>query len=286
MSRVIIILGLAISCVITAVLNVVIERITSLSIYGLHVWFIIPIGAAMVGMASAFGGILAARLFNAAPKWIDALSMVICSALAMYLIYYIDYKTYVINGSKVSDFVDFQKFVEISLTEAHMRVGRVATDTGAVGTFGYILAAIDFIGFLFGGLITFGLLMAMDRCKTCEVYLRKIATTNSGVVTEDEAIKLLHVFKNGNFGDIEYILSWQAPHKRKFGKGQNLAKLNYTLYACPICKKEQVTETMSVSNGGSWKEVSDLKFTRISDDGLSLRKAIKAPKNNDLSVFG
>lgn len=285
MNRMLILLGLAVSCVITAVINVVIQRITSFSIYGLHVWFLIPIGAVLVGFAAGFGGVLAARLFNAAPKWIDALSMIICSALAMYLIYYIDYATYVIDGRKVSDFIEFNKFVEIALTEVHMRVGRGAKDTGAVGDFGYILATIDFAGFLIGGFASFGFLVGMDRCKKCDVYFRKIANTDSGIVTPDEADKILHVFKKGSFEGIEYILSWQAPKSRRFDKVQNRATINYILYACPKCKNEQVTETISVSNGDDWKEITNLKSTRLIGDGLSLRAAITAPKNNDLNVF-
>jgi hypothetical protein len=86
------------------------------------------------------------------PTWLDAVAMVVCAAVAMWLIYYLDYATMVLDdGRRVSSLVSFDKFFEIVTTKAHMRVGRAATDTGAVGDFGYVLAGVEFLGFLLEG---------------------------------------------------------------------------------------------------------------------------------------
>jgi hypothetical protein len=284
MNRLIILAGLAISCIITAVINVVIQRMTGFSIYGFKIWFIIPVGAIFVGAFAGVGGLLAARLFNVVTKWIDAFSMVLCSALAMFLIYYIDYITYVIDGDKIANYVKFEDFVRIMITEVHMVMGRGAKDTGAVGELGYFLAIVNFVGFLVGGLTAFVGTYVMRRCKKCDLYLRNIASTSSGIVTLDEADKILHVFKSTSFEGLEYVLRWQAP-TRSFEKEQSRARLIYTLYACPKCKQETITEAISISNGGDWKEIGKLADFRLIADGLSLREAMAAPKDNDLSVF-
>lgn len=68
---IIILLGLVFSCVIMAAANVAFERITTFNIYGLHILFIIHVGAVGVGFVAALGGLLSALLFNVTPKLIE-----------------------------------------------------------------------------------------------------------------------------------------------------------------------------------------------------------------------
>src|SRR4051812_3205428 len=170
-----IIVGMALTCLLAAVANVVAARVVGVNLFTLKFWLLIPVGAAAVGLVAASGGILAARIFHAVPTWLDAVAMVVCAAVAMWLIYYLDYATMVLDdGRRVSSLVSFDKFFEIVTTKAHMRVGRAATDTGAVGDFGYVLAGVEFLGFLLGGIGAFFILQAMKRCGDCGAYLRKM----------------------------------------------------------------------------------------------------------------
>jgi hypothetical protein len=180
MKRLAILIGIAITSVAAAVGNLVIARMTGFNIFSLKLWFIFPAGALIVGVAASSGGLLAARLFNAAPKIIDAVFMAMLAAMTMFLIYYLDYFTAVLDdGRRVSSIATFAQYVDFELTTAHMRVGRGARDVGEVGQFGYWLAISEFVGFFLGGLCVFFILLAMERCRTCKAYLRKLKSKKS-----------------------------------------------------------------------------------------------------------
>jgi hypothetical protein len=158
-------IGIVITSVIVAVANVVVARITGFNVFSLKIWLVIPAGAAIVGFAAASGGLLAARLFHAKPNWFDAVAMMVSAAATMFLIYYLDYITMVLDdGRKAADLISFEDFVNISLTKTHMIVGRGARDVGEIGEAGYWLAVAEFVGFLLGGLSTFTFASAMPRC--------------------------------------------------------------------------------------------------------------------------
>jgi hypothetical protein len=271
-----IIIGLAVTCVLTAVANVIVARMTGLNVFTMKVWVILPVGAALVGAAAASGGILAARLFHAAPTKIDAAMMVLCAAFTMWLIYYLDYMTMVLDdGRKVSNFISFQDYVDLVITKAHMRIGRAQTDTGEVGQFGYWLAVVEFIGFLVGGFSAFAIVKDMPRCSTCGAYFRKLKLKNSGVVTPIEAEKLLEFFREGHAGAVTQVLNWKPPPERQFGKGEKAATLTYELLGCPKCKTEKIVAKVRVFNGKQWIDVPSSTTSRDLSGGLSLRAAFQ-----------
>ena len=132
MKQLLLLTAMAITCVLAATANVVIARTIGINFFTMKVWFVIPIGAALVGMLGASGAILAARYFRIVPKILDAAFMVIIAAATMILIYYLDYATLVLDdGRRASDLIDFGSYVDLVLTKSHMRVGRAGQiDTG------------------------------------------------------------------------------------------------------------------------------------------------------------
>ena len=187
MKQLLLLTAMAITCVLAATANVVIARTIGINFFTMKVWFVIPIGAALVGMLGASGAILAARYFRIVPKILDAAFMVIIAAATMILIYYLDYATLVLDdGRRASDLIDFGSYVDLVLTKSHMRVGRAGHDTGEVGQLGYARAAIESAGFLIGGAATFLFISGMARCSDCESYLRKLKTKKTKELTFDE----------------------------------------------------------------------------------------------------
>jgi hypothetical protein len=119
------IIAMVITCVLAAVANVTVARITDINVFTFKLWIIVPCGAVMVGALGASGAFLAARYFNVQPTIVDAMFMVVVGAATMVLIYYLDYATFVLDdGRKASDLVDFRTFVDLVLTTSHMRVGK------------------------------------------------------------------------------------------------------------------------------------------------------------------
>lgn len=267
------IIVMALTCVLVAVANVVIARITGFNFFTIKAWMIVPIGALLVGCAGSSGAFLAARYFNIKPKWVDAVPMVAIATATMVLIYYLDYATLVLSdGTQASDVVDFKTYVDLALTKAHMRVGRGARDMGQVGEAGYYLAAIEFLGFLVGGATTLLIIKMMPECANCGTYVRKLNTKTTLALTFDETANIVDLFRSADLENMKALLAWK-PEERKFDNKSERAIITYNLYGCPHCKSETIIATVNVFNGKEWKEVSDLTRRRNVEMSLSLRES-------------
>jgi hypothetical protein len=270
--RLAILLGMVITCLLAAVANVIIARVTTINIFTMKVWLILPIGAALVGAAGASGAVLAGRYFNVVPTKVDFVLMVIFAAVTMYLVYYLDYITFVLDdGRQARDLIDFGGFVDLLLTKSHMRVGRGARDVGEIGQAGYWLAVVEFVGFLIGGAGTFATIRSMDRCRDCGSFTRRLKAMTSDELTFGEAERALDLVKSGDFDTIAAVIDWRPP-QRKLDKQSEKARLTYTLHGCPNCKTEKVLVSVAAAKGKEWKEVPSLATGRYLAKGLSLRE--------------
>ena len=270
MKHLLLLVAMAITCVLVAIANVVIARTIGINFFTMKVWFVIPVGAGLVGMLGASGAILAARYFNIVPTILDAVFMVVIAAATMLLIYYLDYATLVLDdGRRASDLIDFASYVDLVLTKSHMRVGRAGQiDTGEVGQLGYALAAIEFAGFLVGGAATFLFIRGMARCGDCGSYLRKLKTKRTKELTFDETDKVIDLFNRGDLETVQSLLAW-APRERKLDSQKAL--ITFDLLGCSKCKTEVITAKVQVFNGREWKDVPSLGARRNLVSVLSLR---------------
>jgi hypothetical protein len=270
--RVLLIVGMAVTCVLAAVANVVIARLIGVNLFTITIWLIIPAGAIIFGMLGTSGAILAARYLNIHPNLFDLLPMVLLAVATMLSIYYLDYLTLVLDdGARVSTLIGFYDYVDLVLTKGHIRVGRAGQqDFGEAGHIGYWLAVAQFVGFLVGGAATFGLIRALERCSDCGFYLRKLKSKTTRPLTFDETEQLLHFFKESDLVTLKEVISW-APQQRKLDPPN--ATIIYSLYRCPKCKSETIIAMAKVYSGKDWQDIPSLSARRVVDPGNSLRGA-------------
>lgn len=272
MKRIGFIVALVFTCVLTAVANLVIDRVIGINFFSLSFWFVIPAGALIVGASAASGGVLAARYLHLRLGIFEALLMAVAAAFAMWLIYFLDYLTLVLpDGRRAIELVDFGKYVDLVVTNAHMRVGRGARDAGKVGELGYWLLVIQFIGFLVGGFATFLFGLNMPRCSQCGSYFRKLKTRLTPDMTLEEGEKMLEWLRRGDISNYQKVIGWVSDRKLK--TNSPVAKLKFDLLGCPKCKTEVLESNVLVLAKGEWKTVSDLRDMRLVGEGLSLREA-------------
>jgi hypothetical protein len=109
-----------------------------LRLFHLSIWVVVPAGALLIGFAAASGYYFGSLYFHKKASAALLIQMIVIAGLTRLLIYWLGYVTMVLDdGRKVADFVPFDQYLDILLTKAHYRIGRAATDTGEVGTFGY-----------------------------------------------------------------------------------------------------------------------------------------------------
>jgi hypothetical protein len=257
---------------------VIFQNITGINLFSFKIWFIVPVGALGIGLLAGGGGLLAARVTNYSPKIIDAMWMALFAGFSMFLIYYIEYSTMVLSdGRRVSDFINFELFMKITLTENHMRLGRGGRDAGRVGEFGYFLAAAEFIGFLVGGLASYGILMKLDQCHSCSAYMRKLKTSESGIVSNATGDEILRHMREGSIDELVSMVRGQAPKTRKTSSGFS-TNFTHRLLGCPKCKAEALEQRVSMFVGNEWKDIPELRRRVNFKAGTSFRAAFEASR--------
>lgn len=263
--------GLATS-ILVAIANVGVARITSFDFFTFVIWFVVPVGALATGGAAASGYYFGSLYFHKKPNAILLVQMVAIAGLTQLLIYWLGYETMVIDGHRVSDFVPFGRYLDIVLTTTHYRMTR---DIGEVGTFGYWLAAIQFAGFLVGGLSIFVLLRAKPVCRTCNLYLRPLATKEKRFADAQSAGDYYNRFSTLPVDGRDFAALIRSDVKVD-KVAQGAMKVDTSLFGCPSCKAQIIEEKFQQYNGQDWKDLTELNRHVDVPSGADLSPVFRA----------
>jgi len=262
-----------ITSVATAVLTVYLSRALGIDLFTWGVWVVIPVGAIGIGFAAASGYYFASLWLHQRPTWLLLLQMVVVAGCTQLLIYYLGYLTLDLgNGQHAPDVVSFQRYLDVTLTTEHLRIGRAMTDTGEVGSFGYWLAIIQFIGFLLGGLILWAILRNRPSCRACDTYLRKLTSRTKTFANRADASNYYDQVFRHPVDSPEFAAFIRVPAVVK--KPVNGAvKIDTALYGCPKCADQLIAEKVEVFDGKEWKDAPKLQRRVAIPRGLDLKSA-------------
>lgn len=258
-----------VSSVLTALAEVAASKLIGINLFTLSAWVVVPVGAVMTGIAAASGYYFGSLYFHKRPDGFLLLQMVVIAGLTQVLIYYLGYATSVLDdGRRVSDLIPFAKHLDYVLTSGHYRVGRTMADTGEVGSLGYWMAALQFVGFLLGGLAIFGYLLVKPFCKKCDFYLRPLAELSNTFPEYDSAKSFYEELFQHPVDSFEFAVRLRAGSHAVLEKGA--IKVETVLYGCPKCKSQLVDEKVKIYNGSDWTAVGELNSRMPVSDGENL----------------
>ena len=256
--------------ILVALADVAIARMTGIDIYTFSIWVVVPAGAAFTGAAAACGYYFGSLYFHkraAAPLLVQ---MVVIAGAAQLLIYWMGYTTMVLeDGRKVADLIPFGQYMDVTLTTAHYRIGRGQTDTGEVGSMGYWIAGLQFVGFLLGGAWIYIYLKAKPVCAACNLYLRPMAKKQKSFADTEAA---------GGYYDRLFTVPVDGPVfaalircEAKVSKpAKGAVQVNTSLLGCPACKAQIVEEKVTGYNGKDWVDLNKLDRRVSIPSGIDL----------------
>jgi len=163
-----------VASVATALLLFVIEKKFEIAIYSFAMWFVIPVGAILSGFLAAGGWYLGSIVLNDRPTWFLLANMVLASVTTFFFIHWLSYAFMEVDGKLISEYVSFSQYMDIVLTHQQMTFtvhGAKVGTTGELGSFGYVVALLQIVGFAFGAVAVFGYLMSLPYCQTYSKYL-------------------------------------------------------------------------------------------------------------------
>ena len=241
-----------VTSVLTALAVVVVSRMTGFNLFTFSIWVVVPFGAILVGFAAASGYYFGSLYFHKRAGLSLLLQMVVIAGLTQIPIYYMGYSTLVLDdGRRVSDYIPFGQYLDISITSAHYRNAHGEIDKDEIGSFGYWLAAFKFVGVLVGGLGVYGLLRTMPVCLTCNMYLRPLSTREKSFPDADSASPYYDVLFLHPVDGPEFAALIRSDAKSKAKKGALTVTTN--LHGCPKCKSQMIEEKVEMCYGTGWR---------------------------------
>jgi len=161
---------------ITAYLLALVDTTIHFAIYAFTLWLVIPIGAMVCGALAATGYYAGFHLFpNRPPGRIFMATVVVTSIATYFLVYYLDYSMSEVKGRHISEMLSFGMYLFTAIEKRRMWVN--FSNLGSLGPLNFLLAALQVVGFVIGGLWIFRLLkVAVPCCDGCDDRLHKAGT--------------------------------------------------------------------------------------------------------------
>jgi hypothetical protein len=230
------------------------ESSTGIALYSFMFFFIIPVGAFCAGAMAASGYYFGAINFHQKPAGGVAINMIVIAIGAYFLAHYIPYNTIVIDGIQLKDKISFFQYLDIAMR--HTTLSVKGHNTGELGSFGYIFALIQLIGFSIGGLCVFAFLLEIPFCQKCSEYLRKVKTQDRYTSEGELLSENVEIFAK-SLDEKKYRQAIKI-HADRMGaaesKGHNL-RTRITIGKCNTCEINHLKFKISHLDGGDWKDI-------------------------------
>lgn len=261
--------GLATS-ILVAVADAALAHWLGFDLFSFSFWVIVPVGAILLGMFAASGYYFGATWFQKRASRLLLLQMVVIAALAQCLIYWLGYMSVTLDdGRKLATLIPFSEYMDVILTKAHYRIGRGQVDTGEVGSMGYWLAGLQFVGFLLGSLVMYLVLTVKAACAPCDLYLKRIGSKYKVFPDSESAGQYYEQVFTLPTGSAEFASMMRAEPKVD-NVEQGAMKIHTVLRGCPNCKAQSVEDSVQGYNGKDWKLIGDLERRTDMPAGVDL----------------
>lgn len=240
---------------LTAIILAAIEIKFGFSVYGFMFWFVILGGAICSGFAAAAGYYAGARYFNHRPTKVLLLNMVVVSITTFFLIHYINYYFLVVDGTPARELVDFARYLDIVLSHTALRFRVRLSDPVEIGSWGYLYAVLQIVGFAFGGVAVYRYLEAQPYCERCTKYLVAKDTQTRYTTRYMNAAQLSQITTLIAAGRLQDAIAAHAiSGSEGYGKDPKL-RAQVEIKRCKNCDQHWMKFTVSRWAKDDWVEV-------------------------------
>jgi hypothetical protein len=271
--------GLAglVSSVAMAFLDVYLSRLLGFSIFTAMWWFVIPGGAIILGGVAASGYYFASKWLSHRPSKALLFQMIAIAGVTQFLIYYLAFATsHLADGRPVSAALAFGQYIDAILTTGHIQIVLayvpIQPETGEVGRLGYVMALIQFAGFLLGGAGVWGKLSKLPFCPSCHTYRKKLGSNTRHFFNRPSATKYYERALSSFNSKDAFLATLADGAQDEVGRKNPSFRIQLHLFGCPQCKDQELDSTVYEADANQrWR-------TRP-----RLAKRLSVPRGVDLS---
>jgi len=258
-------LGVATSF-LTAEVLVAIALKFNLAIYSWTILIVVPAGAMCCGFAAASGYYFGARFFDHRPTTLLLVNSVLVSIATFFLIHYLTYYLYTVDGKALRDTLSFSDFFNWELSHTDLQyVGSSESAEPLPLSWSYVYAALQIIGFAIGGVAVYFFLKNLPYCERCSKYLatkerQSRYTADSEQLTEG-TIQIQQHVAAGRLQDA--LVVHTAVGDAKSVARKTPLRSQITVKECKGCNRQWVKFTISRLVKSEWKDVPGAGFQQF-----------------------
>lgn len=147
------------------------------NVMGWYLWYVIPIGALIVGFSAGSGYGIASWLSGRKISGAVLGVVLLLQAGAYAGVQWLEFKSYELSDDTGQP-IDFWTYYDATTRAISFEDSRSHTNTGELGALGYAIRALELLGFALGGIAAPAILRAKPYCEPCQSYMRtrKIGT--------------------------------------------------------------------------------------------------------------
>ncbi len=235
-----------------------IELRFDLALYAFTGWYILPIGGLCCGLLAAGGYVMAARLLHVRPGPIDGLVLpVVLGVGTFFLTNWLTWFRFDEFGVILRENVGFVEYLKLLITESGMESTDGFGDIDRLGNFGYVVTALQVVGFALGGWLSAGWLRSFPFCERSGRYMKRTGSMTRHF--KDDAVfgqAGEQAISSATAGDLDGLrqLMESDPQKSFNSKMRIVA----TFYRCERAGEERAVVQVRVRKGSNaWKQVAE-----------------------------
>jgi hypothetical protein len=186
---------------------------TDFNVMGWYLWYVVPIGALIVGFSAGSGYGLASWLSGRKISGAVLGAVLVLQAGAYAGAQWLEFKSYELVEDS-GEPIDFWTYYDATTRAISFEDTRRDTNSEELGALGYAIRALELLGFALGGVAAPAILRSKPYCEPCQSYMstRRVGTLPAAVATR----------KIGR-GDETARLAYQAEMTAAFERGTEQA---------------------------------------------------------------
>ena len=203
------------------------------------------------------------------------LNVILVSVFTYFAVHYLDYIALEIEDTPVREFLSFGEYMDISIRSTSMEFMRrgVATgaETGELGNLGYGIAALQVLGFAFGGLGVYGYLVSRPYCRRCSRFMfRKGLQTRYTDDPKGVQASTAQVYSSIDSGDVRGAIQIHSLFgNREYAEDRYLRSW-IEIMDCRQCGRHWAKYQVEKWARNDWKEIADLTVSGFTDMAVEI----------------
>ena len=244
-------------CIITA--HVMLLNYYNINVMNYWANLVLPIGAFMLGL-TASGAFVAACRFADYPATLAIRKVMFLSAALMFpLTYAAEYGFAHTGDAYVRSVMTFGEYAMLKLEHAQFSLRAHPDSITNLGSVGYVMALIEWAAYTASAFFAYRILYRYPFCEPCSRFYKSITKRHIQFRNEEDFARFYRELPHSKVTRTDMAKSFVSGFRPMTSTKKGSWQFTFAHSHCPVCKLENVRESVNVMGNRQRHEVAELK---------------------------